>query len=93
LIACVPKRQRARDLSAYRRGESPDGRKGKAACFDGLSPNDQWVLDKFKFCNQIPTLIETDGMPQLRYIRIIEDAGAFVNTLYFSPKRPPETVC
>ena len=32
------------------------------AYLDGYSPNVQEVLEKFKFRNQIPTLVETDKL-------------------------------
>ena len=49
---------RLRDFAS--RGRQQQLRADFEAFFDGFSPNVQEVLDKFKFRNQIPTLIEAD---------------------------------
>ena len=49
---------RLRDLTS--RGQSQRLRADFEAYLDGFSPNVQEVLDKFKFRNQIPTLVEAD---------------------------------
>ena len=51
---------RLRDLAS--RGRQQQLRIDFAAFLDGFSPNVQEVLDKFKFHNQIPTLIEADAL-------------------------------
>ena len=51
---------RLRDLTS--RGQSQRLRADFEAYLDGFSPNVQEVLDKFKFRNQIPTLVEADAL-------------------------------
>ncbi len=51
---------RLRDLAA--RGRQQQLRSDFEAYLDGFSPNVQEVLDKFKFRNQIPTLVEADAL-------------------------------
>ena len=51
---------RLRDLTF--RGQSQRLRADFEAYLDGFSPNVQEVLDKFKFRNQIPTLVEADAL-------------------------------
>ena len=51
---------RLRDLTS--RGRQQQLRADFEAYLDGFSPNVQEVLDKFKFRNQIPTLVETDAL-------------------------------
>ena len=51
---------RLRDLAS--RGRQQQLRADFEAYLDGFSPNVQEVLDKFKFRNQIPTLVEADAL-------------------------------
>ena len=51
---------RLRDLTS--RGQPQRLRADFEAYLDGFSPNVQEVLDKFKFRNQIPTLVEADAL-------------------------------
>ena len=51
---------RLRDLAS--RGRQQQLRTDFEAYLDGFSPNIQEVLDKFKFRNQIPTLVEADAL-------------------------------
>ena len=51
---------RLRDLTA--RGRRQQLRADFEAYLDGFSPNVQEVLEKFKFRNQIPTLVEADAL-------------------------------
>ena len=51
---------RLRDLTS--RGQSQRLRADFEAYLDGFSPNVREVLDKFKFRNQIPTLVEADAL-------------------------------
>ena len=51
---------RLRDLTS--RGRPQQLRADFEAYLDGFSPNIQEVLDKFKFRNQIPTLVEADAL-------------------------------
>ena len=51
---------RLRDLTS--RGHQPQLRADFEAYLDGSSPNVQEVLEKFKFRNQIPTLVEADAL-------------------------------
>ena len=51
---------RLRDLTS--RGRQQQLRADFEAYLDGFSPNVQEVLEKFKFRNQIPTLVEADGL-------------------------------
>ena len=51
---------RLRDLTS--RGRQQQLRADFEAYLDGFSPNVQEVLDKFKFRNQIPTLVEADAL-------------------------------
>ena len=51
---------RLRDLTA--RGRQQQLRADFVAYLDGFSPNIQEVLEKFKFRNQIPTLVEADAL-------------------------------
>ena len=51
---------RLRDLTS--RGRQQQLRTDFEAYLDGFSPNVQEVLDKFKFRNQIPTLVEADAL-------------------------------
>ena len=51
---------RLRDLTS--RGRQQQLRADFEAYLDGFSPNIQEVLDKFKFRNQIPTLVEADAL-------------------------------
>ena len=51
---------RLRDLAS--RGRQQQLRADFEAYLDGFSPNIQEVLDKFKFRNQIPTLVEADAL-------------------------------
>ena len=51
---------RLRDLTS--RGQAQRLRADFEAYLDGFSPNVQEVLDKFKFRNQIPTLVEADAL-------------------------------
>ena len=51
---------RLRDLTS--RGQSQRLRADFEAYLDGFSPNVQEVLDKFKFRNQVPTLVEADAL-------------------------------
>ncbi len=51
---------RLRDLTS--RGRQQQLRSDFEAYLDGFSPNVQEVLDKFKFRNQIPTLVEADAL-------------------------------
>ena len=51
---------RLRDLTS--RGQSQRLRADFVAYLDGFSPNVQEVLDKFKFRNQIPTLVDADAL-------------------------------
>ena len=51
---------RLRDLTA--RGRQQQLRADFEAYLDGFSPNIQEVLEKFKFRNQIPTLVEADAL-------------------------------
>ena len=51
---------RLRDLTS--RGRQQQLRADFEAYLDGFSPNVQEVLDKFKFRNQIPTLVEVDAL-------------------------------
>ena len=51
---------RLRDLTS--RGRQQQLRADFEAYLDGFSPNVQEVLDKFKFHNQIPTLVEADAL-------------------------------
>ena len=51
---------RLRDLTSI--GQSQRLRADFEAYLDGFSPNIQEVLDKFKFRNQIPTLMEADAL-------------------------------
>ena len=51
---------RLRDLAS--RGRQQQLRADFEAYLDGFSPNVQEVLEKFKFRNQIPTLVETDAL-------------------------------
>ena len=51
---------RLRDLTS--RGRSQQLQADFEAYLDGFSPNVQEVLDKFKFRNQIPTLVEADAL-------------------------------
>ena len=51
---------RLRDLTS--RGQSQRLRADFEAYLDGFSPNVQEVLEKFKFRNQIPTLVEADAL-------------------------------
>ena len=51
---------RLRDLTS--RGQSQRLRADFEAYLDGFSPNVQEVLDKFKFRNQIPTLVDADAL-------------------------------
>ena len=51
---------RLRDLAS--RGRQQQFRADFEAYLDGFSPNIQEVLDKFKFRNQIPTLVEADAL-------------------------------
>ena len=51
---------RLRDLTS--RGQSQRLRADFEAYLDGFSPNVQEVMDKFKFRNQIPTLVEADAL-------------------------------
>ena len=53
-------RFRLRDLAS--RGRQQQLRTDFEAYLDGFSPNIQEVLDKFKFRNQIPTLVEADAL-------------------------------
>ena len=53
-------RFRLRDLTS--RGQSQRLRADFEAYLDGFSPNVQEVLEKFKFRNQIPTLVEADAL-------------------------------
>ncbi len=53
-------RFRLRDLAS--RGRQQQLRTDFEAHLDGFSPNIQEVLDKFKFRNQIPTLVEADAL-------------------------------
>ena len=54
---------RLRDLTS--RGQSQRLRADFEAYLDGFSPNVQEVLDKFKFRNQIPTLMDADALGYL----------------------------
>ena len=54
---------RLRDLAS--RGRQQQLRADFEAYLDGFSPNVQEVLDKFKFHNQIPTLVEADVLGSL----------------------------
>ena len=54
---------RLRDLTSRARRQQL--RADFEAYLDGFSPNVQEVLDKFKFRNQIPTLIEADALGYL----------------------------
>ena len=51
---------RLRDLTSI--GQQQRLRANFEAYLDGFSPNVQEVLDKFKFRNQIPTLVEVDAL-------------------------------
>ena len=51
---------RLRDLTS--RGQSQRLRADFEAYLDGFSPNVQEVLEKFKFRNQVPTLVEADAL-------------------------------
>ena len=51
---------RLRDLTS--RGRQQQLRADFEAYLDGFSPNVQEVLEKFKFRNQIPTLVEADAL-------------------------------
>ena len=51
---------RLRDLTS--RGRQQQLRADFEAYLDGFSPNVQEVLDKFKFRNQIPTLVDADAL-------------------------------
>ena len=51
---------RLRDLTS--RGKQQQLRADFEAYLDGFSPNVQEVLEKFKFHNQIPTLVEADAL-------------------------------
>ena len=51
---------RLRDLTSI--GKQQQLRADFEAYLDGFSPNVQEVLDKFKFRNQIPTLVEADAL-------------------------------
>ena len=51
---------RLRDLASI--GHQQQLRADFEAYLDGFSPNVQEVLDKFKFRNQIPTLVEADAL-------------------------------
>ena len=51
---------RLRDLTSI--GQQQRLRANFEAYLDGFSPNVQEVLDKFKFRNQIPTLVEADAL-------------------------------
>ena len=51
---------RLRDLTS--RGRQQQLRADFEAYLDGFSPNVQEVLEKFKFHNQIPTLVEADAL-------------------------------
>ena len=51
---------RLRDLTSI--GQQQKLRADFEAYLDGFSPNVQEVLDKFKFRNQIPTLVEADAL-------------------------------
>ena len=51
---------RLRDLTS--RGQSQRLRADFEAYLDGFSPNVQEALDKFKFRNQIPTLVDADAL-------------------------------
>ena len=51
---------RLRDLTS--RGRQQQLKADFEAYLDGFSPNVQEVLDKFKFRNQIPTLVEADAL-------------------------------
>ena len=53
-------RFRLRDLTSI--GQQQRLRANFEAYLDGFSPNVQEVLDKFKFRNQIPTLVEADAL-------------------------------
>ncbi len=53
-------RFRLRDLAS--RGRQQQLRTDFEAYLDGFSPNIQEVLDKFKFRNQIPTLVDADAL-------------------------------
>ena len=53
-------RFRLRDLTS--RGRQQQLRDDFGAYLDGFSPNVQEVLEKFKFRNQIPTLVEADAL-------------------------------
>ena len=54
---------RLRDLTA--RGRQQQLRDDFEAYLDGFSPNVQEILEKFKFRNQIPTLVEADALGYL----------------------------
>ena len=71
---------RLRDLTSI--GQQQKLRADFEAYLDGFSPNVQEVLDKFKFRNQIPTLVEADALGFLI-------AKFLDNSINLSPKPVP----